>query len=255
MPDIKSVKNWHKRLINALNKVQGDDYVGYVSMPISAYTEMLGDLNNTIDLSDCVFVDVKTLKLPKLEKVNVDNNSYQVFEGQGYKKYYTAEELNQKVIDKHFKGIEPDDDWYLEAENMVTIQARTIGLVSDYGTRTSHYTANSIKMVNALKELGWLTPACPEYKDMAKKFKDKAERQRIMTNAESKLRELYFGITCKELIVKHIKKNPEKIDKLENIKNTILRETTTRGRILQSIRDYNRKINREDLRKILQLKD
>jgi hypothetical protein len=256
VPDIKSVKNWHKRIINALKIVHGVDYCGYVSMRMSDYNSMLTTLDNTIDISDCVFVDVKTLKLPKLENTNIDRNSYQVCYGCGNKEYYTAEELDKHVINTKFGGADLEDDWYLETKNMGQLQNRTIGLVSEYGTRSSHYTANSIKMVNALKDLGWLTPACPEYKDMAKKFKDESDRKDIISRAEYKLKDMFFGDTyTNNRVLAHIKKNPEKIDKLLLIKSTILKENSTRGRVLSSIRDYNRKVTRQDIRKIMTMKD
>jgi hypothetical protein len=221
----------------------------------SNYDAMMAELDSTIDISDCVFVDVKTLKLPKLEKQTVDNSSYQVFAEYGRKEYHTVDELDAIVTSKHFGGKDVADDWYLHVSDMDKIHRRTIGLVKEYGTRTSYFTANSIKMVEGLKELGWLTPECPEYKDMAKKFNDENQRLRTIANAETRLREVYFGAKFNVKVVDHIKKNPVKINRFENIKDIILKEDSTRGRILTSLRDYNRKITRQDLRKILMMKD
>jgi hypothetical protein len=255
IPDIKNDTNWHKRLINALTIISGTNYNGYVSMRKSSYDAMMAELDTTIDISDCVFVDVKTLKLPKLEKQTVDVSSYQVFAEYGRKEYHTVDELDAIITSKYFGGKDVSDDWYLHVDNMDVIHRRTIGLVKEYGTRTSYFTANSIKMVEGLKELGWLTPACPEYKDMAKKFNDENQRLRTIVNAENRLREVYFGAKFNVKVVDHIKKNPVKINRFENIKDIILKEDSTRGRILTSLRDYNRKITRQDLRKILMMKD
>lgn len=254
-PDIKSINNWHKRLINALKSVQGNDYNGYAYIRKAAYTALMSSLDNTIDISDCSFVDIKTLKLPKLEKNVIDNNSYLVYETYGYKHHYTAEELDNHVMTKHFKGEELEDDWYLEAEDMGIINHRTVGKVSDFGTRSNFWTVNSQRMIDALKELGWLTPDSQEYIDMKKKFDEKYRMERIVAQAKNNLTEIYFGVTVKGKIVKMIEKSPKKIERFDKVKNALLKEDSTRGRILKTLREYSRHITREDLRKILMMKD
>jgi anti-sigma regulatory factor (Ser/Thr protein kinase) len=255
MPNIKSTKNWHKRLISALTKVQGCIYNGYAYMSKGQYEIMLTKLDNTIDISDCHFVDVKTLKLPKLERLDVDTNTYLVYDNYACKSHKTAEELEEFVIKKYFKDEEPDDDWYTKVEDMDALNKRTVGKVQDYGTRSSFWTVNSVRMIENLKELGWLTPASPEYVDMKNKFNEKAKQERIIYQAKNSLEEIYFGTEVNPRLVKIIGEKPDKISRLKNIQYLLLKEDTTRGRILKTFSTYNHKINREDLRKILMMKD
>jgi hypothetical protein len=255
LPNIKNVSNWKKRLISTLSDIYGDKYTGVIYMMKDKYETLLNELDDHIDISDCVFIDVKTLKLPKLPKLNIDKTSYQVFEKYGYKRSYTAEDLDALVTQKSFNGTEPEDDWYLETEDIEDLNKRTIGLVANHGTRCSFRTANSFKMVSALKELGWLTPECPEYIERCKVFNDKISRQRLIDRAQYELANVYFGAKCNPRILEHIKRFPEKITKLDVIKKNIIKESSTRGRILSTFREYSQNITREDLRKIMLMKD
>ena len=256
MPNIKSLNNWHKRLINALIQVKGTDYDGYLYITKDKYDDLINNLDDKIDVSDCVFVDIKTLKLPKLETIaSSDIEKYLVYEKYGYKHYYTATELDANVINDSFNDKDLEDDWYLEANSMEVIHSRTIGNTKDYGTRSNFYTANSKKMIENLKELGWLTPECDEYKEIKKKFDEEYSRKQAISNAEYSLERMYYGIKPTVRLSNIIKSDPDKIDRLRIVKDKITSEDSTRGRILRSISDYNRKFNRQDLRKILLMKD
>jgi len=254
MPNIKSIKNWHKRLIKALTTIKGTDYNGYVFMTKPSYETMLSEVDTSIDLSDCAFIDVKTLKLPKLDTVPVDKTTYQVYTDYGRKEYRTAEGLDELVRTNSFKGEELEDDWYLDCKNIQQIHRRTVGLVKTYGTRSGFVTANSIKMVDALKELGWLTPDSFEYQDMVKAFRDKERVERTIADAKSNLTTIYYGGKVSDKIKNIIAKKPDKIERFKKVKSAILGEDSTRARILKSFSSYDRCITREDLRKILMLK-
>lgn len=254
-PNIKNTNNWHKRLQDALKKVQGNDYLGYAYMSQADYDNIKNSLDKTIDISDCTFVSIKSLKLPKLEKDKIDNEKYLTYEGYGYKKYYTAEELDELVRKRHFNDQELDDDWYLEVEDMNQLYKRTVAKVSDYGTRSNFWTVNSNKMLENLKELGWLTPDSQEYQDMKKKFDEKYRMERLIDQAKSELRMIYFRTNPSTRIVEIIKNKPDKIERLKKVRKAILAEDSTRARILKTFSDYTQYVNRNDLRKILTLKD
>lgn len=254
MPNIKSIKNWHKRLIKALTTIKGANYNGYVFMTKANYETMLSEVDKSIDLSDCAFIDVKTLKLPKLDTVPVDKTTYQVYTDYGRKEYHTAESLDKEVRENSFKGEELEDDWYLDCKNIQLIHRRTVGLVKTYGTRSGFITANSIKMVDALKELGWLTPDSVEYQDMRKAFNERDNIERTIESARLNLTTIYYGGKVSDKIKNIIAKKPDKIERFKKVKSAILREDSTRARILKSFSSYDRCITREDLRKILMLK-
>jgi hypothetical protein len=216
----------------------------------------MAETDKSIDLSDCSFVDIKTLKLPKLPKEGVaDTTKYLVYDHFGYKTYHTAEELDAQVINDIFGGRDLEDDWYTECKTMDGVNKRTVANVKDYGTRSNFWTVNSKKMIDDLKELGWLTPDMDEYKDTKKKFDEIYNLQRAVQNAEYTLTSVYFGCKHNPRTLKVLKKDPKKIERLTKIKALILKEDSTRSRILKTLRDYERKITRSDLRKIMMMKD
>lgn len=258
LPHIDNLNNWHKRLISALKIVKGDDYDGYIWIRKNHYEKMMETLDSTIDISDCSFVDVKSLKLPKFVKTaNTDPEKYVVHTGNGYRNgnSYTAQEFDEKIRKSYFNGDELEDDWHQEVEDIHLLNRRTIGDTKRYGTRSSFPTANSKKMIENLKELGWLTPECKEYTDIKEKFDKIYRNERLVSNAVYSLNDIYYGSAISARLKKIIKNSPEKIIKLKSVNDTIKAENSIRGRILQSISSYDQKITRKDLRKILTMKD
>jgi hypothetical protein len=256
MPDIKSLKNWHVRLINALKTIKDVNYDGYVWMYKKDYETMMNELDESINISDCTFVDVKSLKLPKLEKnAKLDTENYKVYFVYGNSEYYTAQELDDYVRNKYFKDADLEDDWFTECDNIDRIHLRTIGNVAEYGTRSNFWTANSKKMIENLQELGWLTPNCDDYRNIKKKFDEKYRIQRMIDTATYDIERLYYSIKPTTRILNVIKSNPEKIQKLKAVKDKLIKEDSTRGRILKSMSDYSHRITRQDLRRILMMKD
>lgn len=135
------------------------------------------------------------------------------------------------------------------------LQRRTIGLVKDYGNRNTMWTANGTKFIESLKELGWLTPDSVEYADMRKRFEERDRIERTIEGAKSMLHTVYFGGKVSQKITDIIAKKPDKIERFRKVKEAILLENSPRARILRSFNSYDRKITRDDLRKILMLKD
>jgi hypothetical protein len=239
-----------------LREIKKEDYSGYLWADKGIEEKIPNNFtDSSIDISDCAFVDVKKLKLPKLEKGPSDNTAYQVFEGYGYKKYYTPQDLDTLVTNREFKGVEPDDDWYSTVKTVKELNSRTIGSTKDYGNRCSFWTANSIKMIDAMKELGWITPEMPEYRDKMNEIKDADEKRRRIENANYRAQSLFFGLSCGKRTIKIIQSNDEKFQRLEKLVKAIGSESSVRSRILGTMRDYNMKISRNDLRKILRMKD
>lgn len=254
-PNIENVKNWHKRLINTLKDLKGNKYSGYAWMYKSDYENMMNSLDSSIDISDCAFMDIKTMKLPKLETVgNKDNTEYIVYDFYGRKNSYTAENLNQIVTNKYFGGNEPDDDWYTQCKNIDELHYRTIGDSKNYGTRNHFKTAYSKTMIENLVSLGWLTPNMQEYKDMREKFNEVERQKRFESNIDTHLHNIFYGAKYNDNLKSAILKKNDKLETLNKIKNDILKENSTRARILRSISSYDRKINRADLRAILNIK-
>lgn len=257
MPSINNLKNWHKRLITALKKIKGDDYNGYVYIKKHDYEQLIQDVDKFIDLSDCTFIDVKKLKLPALDKkVNSDTVEYLVYDQYARKDYFTAQSLDDEVREKFFDGNELENDWHLEVESMTELDRRTIGNAKVWGTRCRFRTANSKKMIENLVGLGWLTPDSDEYNNIKDKFDEKYRAERLVIDATSKLERLYYGIKPTDRMRTVIKNNPDKLQRLEAVKNAILLGDTARSRILKSLDGYyNSRITRQDLRKILLITD
>jgi len=154
-----------------------------------------------------------------------------------------------------FKGVEPADDWYLHTKSDAELNSRTIALTSIYGTRTSFFTANSNKLVEGLYELGWLNPSSQEYKDRQQYFREELAKRQLMASIDGDARNVMFRVGVKNHTLKALKSKPDRLNKLRAVREILLKEGTTRSRILQVIgSQYSAIITREDLRKIMALK-
>jgi|TARA_R110002110_G_scaffold148108_1_gene339084 hypothetical protein len=252
-PNIKNWNNWWKRLDASLRHIDPTDYRGFVWIREDRLTEFK-DGTDTLDVSDCVFADVKKLKLPKLAKDCVDVK-YLAYAKYGYKHHVTSDELEAEVIQNTFAGVEQDDDWHKTA-TMIQLQARTVGYVKEYGTRSNWWNVSSKKLLEGLVELGWLTPDCPEYNARTREIRIANDLQRASDNAESTAKREFFNVIYNPRTIQALKNVPTKVDRIKNLREKLTKEVSTRGRILNSMKEsYGvSHITRSDLRVILRLK-
>lgn len=258
LPDIKNQTNWQERLKRVLSV--DPNYVGHFVATNDSMVQGFMQGSDSLDLSDVEFIDVKTLKLPSLPKqASGPQTEYLVYLNSYRQGTFTVESLDAHVEASRGFTADLDDKWWEHVESVKRLNARTIGLVNRYGTSCDFYTANSKKFVEAMVESGWLTPDAQEYKDTVIRIADeKAAKERIQ-NAEPSLRNAYFDTDFHPNIIKAVIRDINKIAKLKAVRDSILAEDTTRGRILRKLSrlggyDGARKISREDLRRILTLK-
>jgi len=263
IPNIQNTNNWHKRLIASLSEIYKTDYSGYAYIKQSDYDKLMASLDDSIDISNCSFVSVKSLKLPKLASSNDKNDVYKVY-GHGSSNYYSPEALDGSSID-HLRYVYPMlfddndellDDWYdQDCITMSILNCRTIDAVDKVGTRASIYSSNSTKMVNSMVELGWFKSSSPEYIAIREKLNAKAEAEALQDRAVYNLKQVYLDCVMNPKTLELIKKNPHKLPKFQTIMNNVIRENSHRGRIFNSIKyGYHSKLTRQDIRKILNTK-
>jgi hypothetical protein len=259
LPDIKNQNNWIERLKREVEQLPG--YVGHYMVTSNAITEKFRDgTSDSLDLSDVVFIDVKSLKLPPLPKTAGGAQTQYLVYLNGYRQgTYTPDELEQHVIDSKKSTVDLDSKWWETVSSINELNFRSIDSVKGTGTYNSHYTANSQKFVDAMHELGWLSTTSQEYKDTILRINAEQERAERMRNAEPTLRNVYFDTDFHPNLIKAIVKDQTKIDRLKTIRDSIMKDDTTRARILRKLSrlgsyDGARRISRGDLRKILTLK-
>ena len=252
-PNIKNLKNWHKRLEKALKAIY-PDYRGYMSCSSIVWEEIKATPLDSLDISDCVFVDIKTLKLPKLEVNPKTDTAYQVLQGSYTKKSLTPEALDELVTNKYFNDIETDDKWWETVESIGMIDNRTIALTSETTTREGFWRANSKKMVDAMVELGWLTPSSPERQAKIDELREIHQLKRNADSACYNAKREFHDIELNIRTLKAVQSKPERVNKIAMVKRKIMSENSTRKRILESLKIYSCEITRKDLRVILNLK-
>ena len=247
IPDIKSYKSWLKRLDAYVSKIFPNTQIIWMSKEDIKPTD-------TLNLSDIVFFDVKRMGIPKLPK-EVNEVEYLVYLD-GYKKgSYTAEGLDEYVTENYFKGEDLVDGWENKVTSSNLLKKRVIGLASEVGTSNSYWVCNSKRMYEQLIELGWFTPNSKEYADRLKEIREEEKRIQDMENAEYRVKSALFRLTNpSKRTVTAIGKDPKKLVRLEKIKSNLMKEDSFRGRILKSMDNYNSKVTREDLRKLLTMK-
>lgn len=216
-PDLKRLGHWHKRLENGLKLVQGDKYVGYLWMTNFYYNEYI--VNKNLDVTGTSFVDIKKLKLPKLPTNGTgiqDKTQYQIYE-YGRKKYFNAEELEQEAQRTYSYDWEDNEwEWYNNPNlDETMLMSRTIGLVKTYGTRKSFRTANSVKFIELMKSMGWITPESDEFKDALKIIREKKDRQRELQQLRSTMENtiLFHAVSPKTRRLIMVKRNADRVNK------------------------------------------
>jgi len=248
IPDIKSYKNWVKRLDAFIAKILPNTQIIWMKNPNYDIVS-----TNTLDVSDINFVDVKKLGLPKLPKKAGESEYLVYFDG--YKKgTYTAEQLDEYVTEQYFSSEEISDGWENKINDISILRRRVIGLSADYGCGNPFWVCNSIKMRDQLVELGWFTPDDPNYKKRFDELKEIERVKKNMEDAEYRVKSVMFRVKPSNRLISIIGKKPEKLAKIEQVRNLLKKEDSFRGRILNSIDTYYPKMTREDLRKILTMK-
>jgi hypothetical protein len=256
------LRDWHTRLRAALQNLHGVDYKGYLWTQVNYADEIKLATDSSIDLSDISWINVKELKLKKIDRVpKAKTEKFLVYGRYFNGKYfiqdsYSIEDLDEWTTENIFKGDEPEDDWYLDVIDETVLNARTVALTSKWGTRTHFFTVNSAKLAEGLYKLGWLSPESQEYKDQIVKIKAERELNQKLLVMEADARQIVFRTSVTKHTIKALKSNPDKLNRLKLVRETVLRESSTRGRILKAINNqYYSDITRGDLRKIMLLKD
>jgi hypothetical protein len=258
-PDIKSVRGWHQRLQKNLTDLDPAKYAGYMWMYERHYVDLLAKADSSIDISKCVFVDIKSLTLTKLDKVpSVSKTKYIVY-SQGYKKnhapgdYYSAQSLDEWITKNVLKDVKPKKDWYKHTKTTEELNTRVIADRKIIGTSYDYMTVNSSKMIDDLKTLGWLTPQCPEYKAQQEVFNERLRHEATLRDIDYRAKKLLFTAPINHRVITAIKSDPTRLACIEKVKNTILLEDSTRARIFKAL-GYNADLKRCDVRKIMKLK-
>ena len=250
IPNIISYKSWVKRLDNYIATVFPNTQIVWMKKPIDSVVS-----TDTLDVSDMIFVDVKTLGLPKLPKQGRQTEYLVFFDG--FKKgTYTAEDLDEYVTANYFNDEGISDGWVKNIETTNYLRRRVVGMSGDYGVAHNFWVCNSKKMYEQLMELGWFNPTSKEYTDRVIEIRAEEKVKEDMNNAEYRVKNALFRmVNPSPRTIKAIGKNSDKLSRIEKVKSLIMSEDSFRGRILKNFSDsYNSKVTREDLRKLLLMK-
>lgn len=259
LPDIKNTTNWKERLSIHL-KAADPNYVGHFLGTDNATNTKYSKGTDSLDVSDIEYVVVKSMGLPPLVKADKGSQANYLVYLDGYRAgSYTADSL-EEYVSQHF----PYDHtqtvkWHEKCNSVQELNRRTITSTKGGGIYHKYYTANSQKLIDALYELGWISPTSTEYADAVKRINAEADKKKRMAAAEPNLRNTYFDTDFHPNVIKAVGRNDKNLSRLKKVRNAILAEDSTRARILRKLSklgsfDGNRRISREDLRKILTLK-
>jgi Histidine kinase-, DNA gyrase B-, and HSP90-like ATPase len=255
LPNNSANKSWSTRLYNFLSP--DSNYGGYITIDgnfdtiIHQYKS-----SDTLDLSDCIFVDVKKMKLPPIEKypkpVNTGPTRYTVYNSKDSSSY-TAQELLDDT-----KNVIYDDPEWLKSETLERkdLHMRSIGMVKNFGRNNYFWTTSSVKMYNELITLGFVDTNSIEYKTALVTINDRACRKSILQSNHKYVSQVLFGINSLDQVARSVSKNYGKLERLKRVKTLILSEDSLRSRLLTTIDDngYKSKMTRSDLRAIMKLK-
>lgn len=250
LPDNTANKSWKARLHNFLTLTGG-------YMTICGDFETLGlESNTSLDLSDCVFVNVKKMKLPPPKP-----SSKKIDDGPIRYNVNNISECNRFAADELFEytknSIYDDVNWS-DSENLnrFDLNRRSIAVIKGFGKNNTFWTTGSVKMYNELINLGFLSVESKEYRNAMDRIRSRENEIREIANNENYIKQVLFGIVSLPQVTKLVAKNYGKLTRLNKVKELILSEDSIRSRILKTIDDYGykSKMTRKDLRTILNLK-
>lgn len=261
-PEIRTYRSWVKRLEAVLTT--DPDYSGYLAVFDTANVMANYSKNTeTLDVSDCIFVDVKSLGLPKLVTTPKDKDNspkeYVVYKHND-KNYYTIEALDEETDSEIYK----DADWF-KSDKLTRNQFhnRCVAYASSTDDRIGHgqdnnfWTVGAKKMYEGLVEVGFVEVDSQIYKDTISEIFVREAKKRDMDQAQSKVRNVTFKVGVLPQVANAVGKNISKLDRLTKVREMILKEDSPRSRILKQMEDsysYNTNLTRSDLRMILKMK-
>jgi Histidine kinase-, DNA gyrase B-, and HSP90-like ATPase len=255
LPDNSAYKSWSNRLNEFLTL--DPNYTGH-SFTVRGKGQCVMELytknTETLDVSDCIFVDVKKMQLPRFQSSSKSNNTgpqrYSVYSRENDDKY-TPIELFQNT-----KNTIYDDSEWFKSKSLTRkeLNARCIGKLEEHGKHNYFLTTGSIKMYNELIYLGFIDPGSYEYRTAHSIICDREEIDRVFNKNNRLVKAVLFGIKSLPQVTASIIKNRNGLSKIQKVTESILLENSTRRRILESIDIHNHDMTRSDLRAIMRLK-
>jgi hypothetical protein len=248
IPNIKTYKSWVARLKDYMHKV----------IPNNSYFYIVDSLNlenllseKDIDISDVVFLDVKKLDLPRINKEK-NTPVYNVYKNGRIRGTFSAE-----TLEAHVNQYNPfDSNWLSKVKTYEDLNMRSINLGKE--NYQDYFSTCSKKLVSDLVKIGWVEVTSKEYEDANKKIQNRLRHIANIERNVNELRSYYFKVAPPSKMVEFVKEKPKNLKRVKLVYDKIINERSTRSRILMGIvKSYQQEafINRKDLRKILTLKD
>lgn len=261
-PDIKSVRPWYRRLNLGLMDLLKDKYEGYMTISNKHYQELLNlpaaDLVS-IDTSDCVFVDVKTMKLPKLASTpngDFSERKWVTYLPNNYSKnYFTISEVDETCKSVYFDKKDIPDDWADKADTIEKLNHRT---VTHKTLGRGCWTVGSVKLIEEMVNNGWLEYSSLDYNKQRDRINAEQADLAHKRNAHNELTKYLYGALPSKYLVAAIKSNKDRLQTLITLRDKLMAEQSTRGKILKMVLRTHYysdvKMTRTDIRKILTIK-
>lgn len=273
LPNIKNTNNWKKRLFQYYTDKLGDDYNGVYFINEKELDEIFDKMAKgykTINISDCNFLFVKDMGLPKLKANKVKTtSSFLVYFGNSWSKDYMSAESLEKYSNNQFCDDSDIDytekDWHTKVTNEQELNAKTICNRNEHGMYCNcRYYTNSKTIIKALvEEYGWIEYGSQEYSTRSREFAEERRIEREKSNLTNTLEKIYGGSVPSERTIKYIvddsdaNRRQARIDRLTQIMINVKNEDSPRGRILRRLTNSysSSSIMRDDLRQILRIRN
>ena len=212
--------------------------------------------------SGCKVINVKKMKLPKLEtepkkvKDKDEPIRYAIYKDGNYSSYYSADELEEHVAT--LVSIDLEDGWWKKVRNVDQLNYRTIGLRSSCGGHNTRYykpwTCNTQKMVDLMLAKGWVEYGSLEYNEAKAIIQKNNELERRVEESKRYIQKWIPNHAIPERVVSRIVKTGK--NPYDKMIRALTRENSFRGRIINSLENiyYKKGLTREDFRKLLMMK-
>lgn len=239
--------SWEKRLIQHLKP---SDNV----LTIMDYDKdsLIADHPN-VDMSDITFVNIRDVGIPAVKRApskSKDDLKFNVTSNRGKTYTVTAEEL-EKMVSDTTKLVK---NWWKTVDNFDDLRTRSI--TTNSAKRGFGYYTRSTRMVKALVKIGWLDIESSNYESVRTRILQRIEDDRKKETIKQRIQNMFFT-NVSPLTIQSIYKHPHKVIRLERLHKAIIKENSTRGRIIQKLVSQARgnELSRQDFRNLLSLKD
>lgn len=188
-----------------------------------------------IDISDIEFIPFRKAGIPAIPRSapsGVVKSSFNVYESWNLLKAYTPEELEQRAEQKTGKKLKKN--WFLTCDDLFTLKSRTIA----HNRSWDGIYVKSKRLYDDMLKMGWICVHSQDYNTAYRRIQQNIENASKLQSMEKRVNGL-FKTQINKVVAKRAVNNSKIINRIELLKERILKENSIRKHILSALTNVN----------------